>query len=728
MMTHDFDSLLKEAVVLQKQKDLAQFRNTAPMPFREKFRRKMENLLKNPTRRTLPRRIISVLIAALVLLTCLGMALPQIRNSLRHPLLTVDWEFSAYAAELNNGSLHRITGSSQSGWIIESTDVYTAENKTLALDIPGLETIHWLDLSVTKSGFTLLGHDTAFRFLSLTWDGEILCDVRLPQVDEIAEDEINMDFHPALAGEMIVFSYSRGDNTSTRHLHILDPINMYHRYMGSNLLTCFTSGENLYFITENNQTVYSAEVVYPYTLYHLDSFDKEARALWNIDTLPYFISRDEPMCYDEDTGILYFTQNHNLVAADLKKQTHGIAMDVGSFFTVLQIDDGVLLYTSGQTYRVFRIPDGYFNITSRDQLTPIRIAEPGIFAVGEEAYPTVFRTMWEDNYNLYGTYIHTPDYENTILEKLRRGDSDFDIFYLDSSMAELLCPEFLTDLTQYPSLSSTYSDMRDGVRELCTVDGVTGLIPTSMYTMMMRRNSLFCTKEFQVPALLEELLPLKEAAVPYLTGGASFMAGSGVHTLLMPWFEQLADNYRVGNLTRKEAEDILINLFAITDSFAKDPNVWTSSGSALAKPYLICVQNKGTLTSLTSSWQPAVAPMIKVSASCAYTFTGKYYAVNPNSPYKKEAAVFLAYMTEYYRSTHQKPELGQLYRDYYPMAGDAGVNNIFLDQLRDSILSVEISGYSSRLSVITAEVTSGSITVRDAAAQTLAFIDSTFGN
>jgi len=38
-MTEQFDTLLKEAVILQKQKEVDDFKNTPPMVFREKFSR-----------------------------------------------------------------------------------------------------------------------------------------------------------------------------------------------------------------------------------------------------------------------------------------------------------------------------------------------------------------------------------------------------------------------------------------------------------------------------------------------------------------------------------------------------------------------------------------------------------------------------------------------------------------------------------------------------------------
>ena len=247
----------------------------------------------------------------------------------------------------------------------------------------------------------------------------------------------------------------------------------------------------------------------------------------------------------------------------------------------------------------------------------------------------------------------------------------------------------------------------------------------AMYTMMMRRNNLLCRQEFAVPSLIGELIPLKNAAAPHLPSDSiSFMAGSAAHTLLMPWFEQLSDNYREGNHTVEEAQSALTDLFTVAADFSRDPAVWTKSGASFAMPYLMCVQNKGTLSPLPSTWNPDAAPILKVNEDCAYTFSGTYFAVNPNSPHQKEAAVFLAYLTEYLRDpVNESPETAQLYREYLSFANTADVYDIFKTQLADSIRAEEIPGYSSFLSRLTSKLTGGTISVQEAARQTLEYID-----
>lgn len=719
MMTHDFDTVLKEAAAIRKQREIDLLLASDPMPMREKTARRMRKRLQNS--RSSMRQIIAIAVAAVVLLTCLGMALPQIRDSLRSPLLTLDRTYSGYAMELENGILHRITDG-ESGMVIESTDVYTGETLTLPIPVDGVE---WSDLSVTKQSFTLLGRDKNLRYLELTRDGKLLHDIPLPELDDMLDDHTQTVLNLSLAGDMVVIlRHSENAKTERCDLNVFDPVNGLRRYLCGNAVTCFTSGEALYFITSNNPEYPAPEFVYPNNMYRLDSFTSDLRVLWEV-TLPFPLTAGAPLGYDTETGILYFTQNLTLAAADLKNGKTATALHSHTYVTVRQVDSGLLLYDTAGSAMVCRIPDGYFDTADRVQLTDLKIAEPGIPGASAEAYPEVFRSMWEDGFNLYGSYTFLRDYEETVRAKLENGDTDFDIFYLDSSTASLLDGDYLADLTVYPILDSVYGDMLDGVKSLCTADGVTGMIPLSLYTMMMRQNSALCLEELTLPSLFDGLIPMKNAYSSLLRTDSRFMSSSSAHSLLMPWFEQTADNYRAGNLSREEALDALTLLLKTARDFDASSEVRTVSGYSNTPVYLLCLQNKGAVTAVSPAQTPIISPMLKMNENCAHTFSGSWYAVNPNSPHRKEAAAFLAYLTEHLRTSGKSPETAQLYRDFTPAAANAESYQIFREQLKDSILSREIPRFSARLADLTEQYISGKIPESSAAGQILAFIDET---
>ena len=289
-MTNDFDTLLKEAVILQKQKETDDFKNSPPMVFREKFSRKMEKILQNPHRRISVRQIVAITIAAITVLTFLGMAaLPELRNPFRWPLLTIDRDHAGYgsAAELEHGLFHLITGSGKDGWSIETYDTETGE--TSYLPIPALDgtVIQWRDLSVYDGTYRLLGYSDSFRYYTVSKSGEVLREYPAPLLDDYLDDPAILDCRLYLTGDVIVIACTKRNTplpNDSRELHLYDPAAETHRYLGSNTIACTTSGETLYFITENSDAVFASNGYHPYTLYRMTDPTKEAELVAHPDT------------------------------------------------------------------------------------------------------------------------------------------------------------------------------------------------------------------------------------------------------------------------------------------------------------------------------------------------------------------------------------------------------------------------------------------------------------
>jgi len=751
-MTEQFDTLLKEAVILQKQKEVDDFKNTPPMVFREKFSRKMEKVLQNPHRRITVRQIVAITLAAITVLTFLGMAaLPELRNPFRRPLLTIDQEHAGYgsAAELNHGVLYLIAGSGEDGWRIETRVIET--NEVSAFPIPALDgvDIQWRDLSVYDGTFRLLGYSDSFRYYIVSESGEVLREYPAPLLDEYLDDPSMITYHVQLMGDTIVISCNRRESlhSTSDELHLYDPIEETHRYLGDNIVSFSTSGNILFLIAENSDDVFLSNGYHPYTLYRMTAPDENAEFVSYIDTIVPICAYGDTTAYDEKHNRLYSTRGKQLIATDLETGQYSIAMESDTYFTINRIQDGLLLYSSEGAYRIYKTPAEYFEMTDRNQLTALRIAQPSPtpeFSEKSEAYSAVFRTMWEENYNMFGTYVYTADYENTILTKLQNGDDDFDIFYLDSGMPHLFSGEYLTDLTDYSVITSSYNAMLPGVKSLCTVDGVTGLVPVSMYTLMMRRDNSLCSEVLEVPASLDELSDLVKTPIRSLQYSSRLLSGSALHTLLLPWFEQISDNYISGRLSRREAEDAMTDLFRLAEVLPDAKHVWIGSGSFLKKAYLMCVQNEGILSTVPAQGNITVAPMTKATDTCAWSFNGGYYAVNPNSPNKKEAAAFLAYFTMHFRNPENgNLSIAQLYEGFDPAAvpeteatynsiytgyppsleGSEAAYEVFRDQLKNSVRTREIFGYSQYLSSAVQGVLGGTLTPETAAQETLDFID-----
>lgn len=754
-MNKDFDSILKSAVTRQKQKELDAFMKTGGLPFRVKFQKKMQHTLQNPPRRIRMKKIAAASLAAVIALTFVGMALPELRGAFHDPLYITQLsalDYSRTTVHLSDGVLYQLEQDENNRTAIEAVNVNSEKTKNTPLPALDGRNFSWKAISRDeKSGeFTLLGYDDGYCYFTVSPDGGIIREISVDLLNEYCPPDYSTSV--SLNGGKIVF-WTRLTGEAVTNYHVYDPIDQLHWYLGDDITGLCTVNGSLYYLVTNYYKEYdsrSGEPYYPHTLYRFNE-DGGAQTVIGKIAKHIFLIDECAMSYDERHNRLYYEESGSLVALDLAtgEMSTALRMDSmnvsDSLIYALQIDSGMILYRTVTEGRVHNLPNNLFGFADEDTLTPIRFAAPvAISSEDSELYSEIFQKMWEENHNSYGVYSHAigSGYGETMLQKLENGDTDFDIFYLDSGMPELFDSEYLEDLSKYSVLDGTYDAMLDGVEALCTVDGTTALIPTSLYTTMMRRDNSLSAEVFPIPDTLDQLKSLRNTAVPSLKNNAYYMTGSRAYVLMLPWFRQVSDNCIAGNLTADEARTALAALYNITGDFADDNTVWTDSGAALKKAYLLAVQNKGMESTVFAQGDITAAALPKVTDDCVNSFTGGYYAVNPNSPNKKEAAAFLAYYADYYRdAANGNLSAAQLYEGFDPTRipdtspsqyynepspstdGSEAAYALFCEQLKNSVRSYDPAGYSAHISDVLDQLRAGTINETQAADMTFAFIE-----
>jgi len=206
-----------------------------------------------------------------------------------------------------------------------------------------------------------------------------------------------------------------------------------------------------------------------------------------------------------------------------------------------------------------------------------------------------------------------------------------------------------------------------------------------------------------------------------LKSGNYLMAATNNYLLMHPWFEQLISNYMADVITDRQAEKDLKLLFDLACDLQEETSVYLGSGSTRMPVLLKNTQNFG----LDGSLKPdhAVVPMMKISDDYKQTWTGGFYAVNPNSQNKELAVMFLACLMEEDRNS----SLGnfQLYAGAQKKAntvygnGSDDLYEVYLTQLAEGIRGYEIPDFANTLRGLFKKINRGEYSAADAADELL---------
>lgn len=423
--------------------------------------------------------------------------------------------------------------------------------------------------------------------------------------------------------------------------------------------------------------------------------------------------------YDADRQILYFTDGAYVYSYSFDDGITRQLLLSGDKHLMLQgITDDAIIVTNGnyattvyeRTTEKVSLSDNQVTLNLYRQMSPDDF----------DRHQDIFRIMTVNGFSAKGeTYAieDTDEYQFAMAKKLLAGDTDFDIFYVSTEMADLMKGQYYEDLSQYPLLNGYYDRMVSGVKELCTIEGIPALIPVHLYTDSMRVNKSCVTGDATLARTLEDLLNIRKN-IP-LKSGSYLFSGTNLYILMRPWFEQLVSNYMADVISDKQAEKDLKLLFDLAEELKNDPQVYLNSGATTTPTLLRNLQNIGLDGSLSPD--QTAAPMLKITEDYKHTWNGGFYAINPNSPNKEMAAVFLACLME--RDRNLGFGNAQIYADAPEKNGSIRGNGsdvlyeVYLTQLADGVRGYEIPDFGDTLRDLFRKIENQEITASEAAKQ-----------
>ncbi|MBQ2724968.1 MAG: hypothetical protein IJF78_04600 [Clostridia bacterium] len=353
--------------------------------------------------------------------------------------------------------------------------------------------------------------------------------------------------------------------------------------------------------------------------------------------------------YDYDSSMLYFAQNSSNDSIPVGIRANHLGDEKLSQVLVSTEDD--------QRMAEIRLTDGYLTVQAGNNQVEIYSLPETVVSIDEAMEPLrfclsntssimgyrsdVFRLMEMSGYPARpeaGYLCTDPDeYANTMAKKLLAGDTDFDIFMITTEMYGLMKEGYLESLGGYSLLNDYYDRMIPGMKKLCSVGTTAALIPVDLRLSALRVNGSLTDLPAEMPKTFPELTALSSSLS--LSGNARFMAEYNLFNMTAPWFEQIASNCIMGDMDDEQVKEDLIRLYEISRTLSSDSCAFGSDYQD-CKPVFDIVNSSGRNTRLAENC--FLLPVLPMTDAYGQVVEGSFYAVNPNSPNKELAAVFLA--------------------------------------------------------------------------------------
>ena len=439
------------------------------------------------------------------------------------------------------------------------------------------------------------------------------------------------------------------------------------------------------------------------------------------------------IAYDAVNEVLYFSDYsyiyaHPLsVGGDIK-----VAAALDTTITLLDASNGCLSAKIGHNQiAMYTLPESPASM-NRDKIT-LRICvadmEKGKFAENNRELLMAMEVNGisvtiEETY--IGTTLNSDEYMSTMAKKLLAGDSDFDLFCVNTRMSSLFKEGYYEDLTKYPVLNAYYDLMLPGVTSLCTVGETLSFVPASLSTTMaLADTTLTGGKAHPIPELLDDMLPYMNSLSDTLQDNDGYFIRSGlVRSVMDMWFDQYLANFMAKTVDDDTAYADLEKLYTAVQDMLNHPSVSvdrsaTSYGGRVSQSYFSQIDNFGYNSARKDSEIIAATP--KINAAYGEPFYGSFYAINPNSENKELAALFLAFFMENSR------EDSRIYTGTTQHTEETrtDVSDLFRNQLENGIRAYELSGWLMYLNEKVDGILNGTLTPADAAEETFRYLKMT---
>ncbi len=443
-----------------------------------------------------------------------------------------------------------------------------------------------------------------------------------------------------------------------------------------------------------------------------------------ISTISWFT-----FAYDYETSMLYFDCNthSNSVPTGIRANRLGdqevyqvlAATENDHRMEEICITAGYLTVQAGNNQmEIYQLPETIVSID--DSMTPLRFCLSD--TSGISGYRSdIFRLMEMSGYNARPEegYLSTdPDeYAHTMAKKLLAGDTDFDIFMVTTEMSDLLKEGYYENLGGYSLLNDYYTRMIPGMKELCSVGNSVALIPENLRLNALRVNGTVADLPENLPQTFPELAALT-GSIP-TNSDAQFMTEYNLYNMTIPWFNQITSNYIMKNMDDGQVKEDLTALYELCLELSDDPAVAFGNDYQNYKPVFDIVTNNGRNTYLMEN--NFLMPVLPMSDAYGQVVEGSFYAINPNSPNKEIAAIFLA--AHLY---HEEKNYAQYFDKWDETAhysdGSAETYELYKSQIASAVLYYDAEDLGSTIRKHLDDIVSGKITPETAADELFRYV------
>lgn len=406
--------------------------------------------------------------------------------------------------------------------------------------------------------------------------------------------------------------------------------------------------------------------------------------------------------YDSDAGALYWSEM-NKIHVIYGGRDYSLLQTQSASSEILQLSGERLLLGVGcNQIAVYQAENKFDSLT--DQQISIRVCTYG---PGKAYFEGMFAAPLEKMnaagmfVNFEYTYLTESDteYVTTMAKKFLAGDTDFDLFLVETSMGELFDKNYYEDLWEYPVLAEYMDQALDGVKELCSIDGKLAVIPR-----LIQFNGMFHTTEQNASQKAMKYREFIDSAEK--TGEAYHFAAPNILRMYDPWFTELSSNFMARIITDEQAESDLEMLYRDMLEVSNSDAFYFGSDFS-DKSVMYKYRINGTSSN--------IAPLPTIGEDYRYAASGMFLGVNPNSENKDIAAAYMAYYLDMCTKN-------QLYQpDQYFVTSNQD-NSALRDMLKSSIRAHKDSDLYYHADDTIGELLIGKITPEEAANRTYRYL------
>ena len=439
---------------------------------------------------------------------------------------------------------------------------------------------------------------------------------------------------------------------------------------------------------------------------------------------------------DTENNLVYYATDFDMFSfdPDTEERIHVIHSS-GAGVEPVEIMDSTLYCTIGMAgYFLYDLPEKPVPYT--DTLTPLRFMmyAPGSIntdrpdlnnIVNTPTYTSVFDLMKTNGYGSYlemGVISNKEEYAHAMAKKLMAGDSDFDLFYVSTEMAQLFEARYYEDLAQYSRLSRDYFDeMVPGLKEICSLDGRISLVPISLTVNTMIINNDLAEDNIKLPGTVDKLLKLADTVT--LKGSSYFIGGNRAATIVRDLFEEFAANYMVSDIDTETALKDLTKLYESCLQLTSGKNILTSRGYTGHRCLVSFSTNNG-MDIMFHHDDIQLGSLPKISKKYKTPVSGEFWAINPNSENKELAGAFLLCLLGQNR-INTYPGAGVYYKnDELPETTPkiTAIRELFRQQLKVGIRSYDAPDVFAYVDMHFKQIRNGEITAAEAAAELMRYL------